>query len=1855
MKKLYLSILFVLGLIVLLLFGSFFLMSKDGFEIKEAGYTINDKGEIEKFSDSASYLAQKFGSKRIIQEKRKSISLDTSRLLFLDNMDIMMMNKAVAVLDIKTVNEFPSKTTLTTSKSGYETINQDGKKEIIPQGSIIKVAESRYLILDEAELTNGKNLNKRIKKNSLVMKDKDNKIKIINGDKVEEIVSNDVYLKLDNSIYKFELEAEILRLNEQEYLDLKLIKVDMNDLAEKYQPLKDSSSESSLNEESKPSASQNLSNEAINDESVNQNSTQNNDNKDNSFSSNDGDFNQEVSNNQNKSESADSESEVVEGGNQLEQDNLKSAVDELNQLMEGPGELPVVQAKLNIDGNKAYFDVTIQDISSYLKQLNLKIYTMDGDQVSSTTIDKDKKHSRISIENLQHGQQYQAVIDGTYKAKSGKDQKAMFYREVFTMDTIQLAIFVKSVSKDSATIQIESKSDLSQLTSIILSYKENTLESSEKEQVALDSEKLKENGSLTVVLEGLKSNTSYLTTIDEVNTQAGRIKDPKWYQVFTTLKEEPTINALELDYLSEQAVAKVTPVNLKDEDNSIQTIRYVLYEENDYVQNKEDATEVVSTSINSTGIYGGVDLPVKNISSGHYLAVAYLSGSNGAEEYHIASAPSNSVKIGGKEIPKALFDNIRPEQDSVTFDYAIIDDDEALTFNQNQYTVFEIYEYLNGVPVGNSVQTLNITNRDKLIGFDQVLDKLKSSTEYIMIATAYYNINDGNGEVRKEIGESEPFLTKPVEEVELTFSLIKAEETSAKIGIEASSSVEKLTELVVGIYKKDNLDQAIDKLNISHLLPQLKNKEEVDITFANNLESNTEYIVKADNAKDTGKNEVPVNGELAFLTAKKKPEADSVSANFIEKDKKIEAVAWSKKLNKPISDEQSTINKIDYELVKAKEPENVLTRKTVNENYQDVVTFSAPDDFPLGEKYIVKATVYYNNHYTDEEIALTSETIGTTKEVPQADIKILERDANGLSLNVEIKDEDEAIVDDSVTLSASNANYPLKKGENQLELLGSGSIAFEITGTIETTKGNKEEINLGTRSFRNYIQGEAAVSTTASVKNKSLVVDYQVNEFGKMNALSSFEEIWNGKTTLSSKKKRARDRMFQSLNEALPYQNIYFDNQYTVNVDNQINYLTNGINYTGISYNVFLSTADGKNSVTKRSSLALSGTTTESEMFDWISGTVDEKGNILGTSFRNSIDGNYLGIDGSKISDNFNSKQKIDLMKNEDGSYALKYGNQYMNFASGTGVSKQEEATPIDLYSVSSKKSEQQFNIETPKLAEPLGDIRIVDVGMYDVNLSFDLQDADQTFLKNKYGKEQLKINFYEVDSGAKIASFDYKGEQTQIFNSLDSNTKYRIEVIGTYNLKDNTKDQEIKLFDQEILTKSAPPMLLDSRFDWNSLEKAHQIEGSLTIDDKDEVVQEMEYRLYALENGIEFTSDPQEMEKRLKNETPIIVNKTKELSTAIPILDKENGEQLYKVNQDYVVLTIANTERLSNNQYALASNKVFVSELKPIAWSIVDKTVSRESTVITFNYSDPDGFIVRNPTKTIDYVLEKTRTGEEIQSGSFDIDSEGEEDIDLGTLEENEEYLLRLTSQSNNLNGKGTIPWEINKKILISSFDLSLDAFYVKNYEDMKLTMEQMNLDAKDSITVKSIKTQLYRLDNMGLPTEKKIFIEEKEQELPTAYPVTIETVFDLEKYETGYYLGRSEILYNIDGETRTKVLENWTYPVLHTKNEKYVIDVQENKNKIRIKMTDERFKKEQKKYKVILKNQFDTVVEEKTVSAKTLRKEVLFSELPSNQYSIQVMDGEKCLSAVTYQTGQNEKIAFFDKLFGNSLFGKK
>ncbi|EAD3143868.1 hypothetical protein LG129_000432 [Listeria monocytogenes] len=1846
MKKIYISISIVLGFVVLLMLGSFFFMSKEGFPINASGYTVNDEEEIKKFSGSAKYLAQKFSSKRLIEEKGKSIPLDTSRLLFLDNGEIMMMNKAVAVLDIKTVNELPSKTILTPKKTGYRISNQDGKEDIIPQGSIVKAAEGRYLILDEAELTNGKDLNKRIEKNSLVIKNKNNKIKIISGNNIEELASDDVYLKLDNSIYTFELESEILRLNEKEFLNLKLIKVDMNDQAEKFKSLKDSS-ETSSSKEKQSSTSQNFSSEATSAELADQNRSQNSENQELSSSS-DGGVSEASDTQNNKEESDDSASKVIEGGNQLEEDNLKSAVDELNQLTEGPGELPVVQATLNIDGNKANFDVIVQDVASYLKQLNLKIYTMDGDQISSTTIAKDKKRSRLSIADLKHGQQYQAVIDGTYKAKNGKEQKAIFYREVFTMDTIQLAISVKSTSKVSATIQIDSESDLSQLTSMTLSYKENTLESSQKQQVELDIAKMKESGSLTIVLEDLKSNTSYLTTIDEVKTQSGSIKDPKWYQVFTTLKEEPTIESLELEYLSEQAVAKVTPIELKDDDNSIQTIRYVLYEENDYLQNKEEATEVVSTSVNNTGSYGSVELPVNNISAGYYVAVAYITGSDGVQEYRIESPASNAVKIGGKEIPKAFFDNIRPEQDLVTFDYAIIDDDESLIFNQDQYVFFEIYEYLNGVPVGSPVQTFNIKERDKLIGFEQVLDKLKSSTEYIMIATAFYDINDGKGEVREEIGESKPFTTTPVEEVELNYSLLKAEETSAEIEIEAITSVDKLTELVVGVYTKDNLDKAVDKINIDHLLPQLKDKEKVAITFENNLESNTEYIVKADSAKDTGNNEVPVEGELEFLTAKKKPEVDSVSAKFIEKEKKIEAVAWSEKMEQPISDEQNTINKIDYKLAKAKDPEDVISKKTVNENYQEAINFSAPDDFILGEKYIVQVTVYYNNHYTDEEINLTSETIATTKEVPKADITILEKDETGLSLNIEIEDEDEAIVANSVELSASGTNYSLKTGENKLDLPGSGSITFDITGTIETTEGNKEDINLGTRYFRNYVQGEASVSSAASVKDKNLLVDYQLNEFVKTNALSSFEEIKNGDTKVSSKKKRARDGLFQSLNEALPYQNIYFDHQYTLDIDNQVNYLTNGINYTGTSYAVFLSTADGKNSVTKRNSLVLSDITTEAEMFDWTSGTVDERGNILGTSFKNSIDGNYLGIEGSKISDNFNSIQKVDLMKNEDGSYALRYGNQYMNFYSGAGVSDQKEATPIDLYSVSSKKIEEQLDIETPKLAEPSGDVNLLNVGIYDAELSFDLLDIDETFLKNKYGKEYLKINFYESDSDQKIASFDYKGEETQIFDSLDSNTKYRIEVIGSYNLKDNKKDKEIKLFDQEILTKSAPPTLLNSSFNWNSLENAHQIEGSLEIDDKDNVVQEMEYRLYSLENGIEFTDDPQEMEKRLKNETPIIVNNTEELSTFIPILGEDN-EQRYKVNQDYVVLTVAKTERLSNNQYALASDKVFVSELKPIIWSFVDKTVGKESTVITFNYSDLDGYIVRNPAKTINYVLENVRTGEEKLSGSFNISSEGEEDIDLGELEENQEYILKLTSQSNNLNGKGNVPWEINKKILISSFDVSLDAFYVKNYEDMKLTMEQLNFNVKDSITVKSIKTQLYRIENMGLPTEQRVFMTEKVQTLPTSYPTTIETVFNLENYESGYYLGRSEISYSVDGDTHTKILENWTYPVSHIKNEKYNIDVSENKNKISVKMADDRLGKEKKKYKVVLKNQFDTVVEEKIVSAKTLRKEVLFSELPSNQYSIQIFDGEACLSSVTYQTGQNKKVSFFEKIFGN------
>ncbi|MBC6153339.1 ATP phosphoribosyltransferase regulatory subunit, partial [Listeria booriae] len=239
------------------------------------------------------------------------------------------------------------------------------------------------------------------------------------------------------------------------------------------------------------------------------------------------------------------------------------------------------------------------------------------------------------------------------------------------------------------------------------------------------------------------------------------VTDEGWYFISSTLKAKPTVEGLNLAYSTEKGEFIVSPNNLVDADNSITSIRYVAYLEDDYKENgdkaKEYAYSVVEASQKKTAVKVGRTV---DMSDGNYVFVAYISGNNGQSDFTFATPPSNSVIVGKKAKPTVQFSLKEAEQDKLSINYEVFDADNTVLYDNLTNPTFKLYKSdAQGIYTGNPVATVDIKNKadiNNLLEFDG----LESEEYYVVVMTASYNLDDGAGiMVDQIIGKSGVFQT----------------------------------------------------------------------------------------------------------------------------------------------------------------------------------------------------------------------------------------------------------------------------------------------------------------------------------------------------------------------------------------------------------------------------------------------------------------------------------------------------------------------------------------------------------------------------------------------------------------------------------------------------------------------------------------------------------------------------------------------------------------------------------------------------------------------------------------------------------------------------------------------------------------------------------------------------------------------------------------------------------------------------------------------------------------------------------------------------------------------------------------
>ena len=1036
MKKVYFSIFAVLILVVGFIASSFVLNKETSYAMETSGRVVAENGEIKEFSSKAKYVSKWLGSKQMIEDGKNRYVIDNARLLYLDTEDMLLLGKSVAITDLETVIDLSSKTTL---KEGnrYDAFVKGEAELALPKGSIVKLAEGRYLILDSSSLKNAGNLNKRLESNALVIKDSDNKVTIVDQDSTEVLAADDVQLEFDHSIYTFDLETEMLILDDENYLNLKNIKVDMNDDADKFiateKDSEESKDSSSLEEKTKQSETEYGSELTGTDES-DTSETAENDPLSNVVDNTDGTNNSTTTDNKDSEDipkvtedGENDESYEIEENNQLEQENLEDVVGKVNDITEGPGDIPQIYANISVPDTSAVIEVFISDISSYLTGAKLKIYDTDGNEVSSTNLNTASNRQRIAVADLNYGQTYQAVIEGGYRSKTGNTQSAIFFRELFTMKNLEINLSIIENTGDTVKIKIASDSDLSGITDIKGSYKKNTVLERALTDVIVDLNELTDTQETIVTISGLETNTSYVFQLNEV-TVAGRVMtDNSWLSVFSTAKLKASMDDLTAEYVANRNTVDVTPIGIVDEDDSLNKIHYKLYDSEDYILFGEEAEIVNERIVSDNSIHLPTELFISSVPDGNYVVVAYLIGFNGFEEYEVCGPKSNTIKIGMKDKPIAEFELSTIFADGVEFEYLIVDNDESIIFEEDYENFIGVYLVRNNIPIGDAISEIKIRNQDDLKQIYAELAGLRANEDYILLAKMTYQLDDSLKSVTEIIGTSEIFRTLDTKEIELEFTLEKAETTEAYIKAITRSNLRRLNLLEVGIFK-EGTDILVSSIDLTSVLDDLKN-DEIDI-IVDNLDPDTEYTIKGLTARDSGGNDLEIIGTLDFITKKQKPQADFVLTEYDIEGKTISAMTSQKTTNTPVFDENKAISSIDYILYEYGNEKLPLDTIRVTGNFDETVMFTS---FELGKKYIVHAEINWFDNYDDLSFTTKSSLIIAEKQQPEVDITIVSRTSKFLTIKANVVDEDDAIVPDSLSVKVGEGAVKIAAGLNELE------------------------------------------------------------------------------------------------------------------------------------------------------------------------------------------------------------------------------------------------------------------------------------------------------------------------------------------------------------------------------------------------------------------------------------------------------------------------------------------------------------------------------------------------------------------------------------------------------------------------------------------------------------------------------------------------------------------------------------------------------------------------------------------------------------------------------------------------------
>ncbi|HAC1280796.1 TPA_asm: ATP phosphoribosyltransferase regulatory subunit, partial [Listeria monocytogenes] len=864
MKKNILVVMIVSVLAISAIVSAFFLMRDDAYAIETEGFTYSPKGKVVDFSSEAKYNDTWINNEKTITDKKEMKPINLARTLFLKDGRIQFLGKSVAVKSASDLIELPSKTSITESKGSYKA-KSDSNKTLaqLPKGTVVKLAEGRYIILDNAYLKNKQGLNKKLPKNVLVSIDENKKVTLMGDKTIEELGGDDAYIEMENNHYHFDLKKEMLvsQTAKETDIDIRSIKVEIDDNAEK-RSLK--TAKETANETTKDSTQKEP--EKQSNDTSGQKTTQNNETsegKDNQTQGASGNnANGNANNNTARSNGTGGSDSGANGSqpggtqNKPNEGDVNKANEIIKKLNEAENtntfQVPIVDVNLTVKGQVATAKLKLTDASKRLNSLEAILYDSKNNIVKKEKLNSTKANQNFTFNNLKYGETYQVVVQGSYKSASNKNQDTIFFRQTVEAKPVVLTPKVTERGEDYMKAELTATELYGQIDKLVLKIKENNSNVTTSQKVTVDASQLTKDGQVEVKFNSLSSAKEYIIEMEELIVDGKNVTDDSWYFISSTLKAKPTIEGINLSYSTDKGEFVASPVNLIDRDESITSIRYVAYLEDDYKANgsnaKEYAYSVVDANQKKTAVKVGRTV---DMNDGSYIFVGYISGNNGQSDYTFATPASNSVIVGKKTKPTVEFSLKEAEQDKLTINYEIFDADNTLLFDNLTHPTLKLYKSdAQGMYSGNPVATVDLTKKSDITNLLE-FDGLESEAYYVVVMTGSYNLDDGAGIMVDElIGQSSVFRTTEITKVNASFSLDSVDTTKATINVKLSEAAVNLNDANLKIYEKKT-NTLVKTIPLHGDFEKLMSDLGNSYPFKD-LSINKEYLVKIEDGYDSG-------------------------------------------------------------------------------------------------------------------------------------------------------------------------------------------------------------------------------------------------------------------------------------------------------------------------------------------------------------------------------------------------------------------------------------------------------------------------------------------------------------------------------------------------------------------------------------------------------------------------------------------------------------------------------------------------------------------------------------------------------------------------------------------------------------------------------------------------------------------------------------------------------------------------------------------------------------------------------------------------------------------------------------------